>query len=259
MNQQDRDRLAEQHIVALSGGKDSTALALRLAEVEPRDYEYICTPTGNELPEMEEHWAKLETLLGKPLMRLAVYDGDGLIACIRDQKCIPNYRKRFCTRILKIEPMLKYLTAAAPCVHYVGLRADEEERAGIYGSIPGVTHRYPMREWGWGVEDVFDYLRHRGVSVPIRTDCALCFFQKIAEWKRLYRKYPDHYRVGMEIEQEVGHTFRSPQRDSWPAPLSELAIAFDGYRGLSLPSVDERQLGLFGNCDQEMFCRVCSL
>ena len=55
------------HIVALSGGKDSTALALRLAEVEPRDYEYLCTPTGDELPVMEAHWRHLETLLGGPL------------------------------------------------------------------------------------------------------------------------------------------------------------------------------------------------
>jgi 3'-phosphoadenosine 5'-phosphosulfate sulfotransferase (PAPS reductase)/FAD synthetase len=52
------------HIVGLSGGKDSTAMALRLAEVEPRDYEFICTPTGNELPQMLAHWAKLEALLG---------------------------------------------------------------------------------------------------------------------------------------------------------------------------------------------------
>ena len=44
------DHLAERHIVALSGGKDSTALALRLAEVEPCDYEYICTPTGMNCP-----------------------------------------------------------------------------------------------------------------------------------------------------------------------------------------------------------------
>lgn len=36
------------HVVALSGGKDSTALALRLAETEPRDYTYVCTPTGDE-------------------------------------------------------------------------------------------------------------------------------------------------------------------------------------------------------------------
>ena len=36
------------HVVALSGGKDSTAMALELAEREPRDYVYVCTPTGNE-------------------------------------------------------------------------------------------------------------------------------------------------------------------------------------------------------------------
>lgn len=35
------------HVVALSGGKDSTAMALRLAEVEPREYTYVCTPTGS--------------------------------------------------------------------------------------------------------------------------------------------------------------------------------------------------------------------
>lgn len=45
------------HIVGISGGKDSVALALRLQEVEPREYDYLITPTGNELPEMFEHWA----------------------------------------------------------------------------------------------------------------------------------------------------------------------------------------------------------
>ena len=47
------------HVIGLSGGKDSTALALRLMETEPREYELICNATGNELPEMVEHWAKL--------------------------------------------------------------------------------------------------------------------------------------------------------------------------------------------------------
>jgi tRNA(Ile)-lysidine synthase TilS/MesJ len=57
------------HIVGLSGGKDSTAMALRLTEVEPREYAYICTPTGNEPAEMQAHWSHLEGLLGQPLIR----------------------------------------------------------------------------------------------------------------------------------------------------------------------------------------------
>lgn len=58
------------HIVGLSGGKDSTAMALWLHVNEPRDYTYICNETGNELPEMHAHWALLEEVLGKKIIRV---------------------------------------------------------------------------------------------------------------------------------------------------------------------------------------------
>lgn len=43
------------HIVGLSGGGDSTAMALWLADNEPREYTYICNATGNELPALFDH------------------------------------------------------------------------------------------------------------------------------------------------------------------------------------------------------------
>ena len=49
-----RDEQGVAHIIGLSGGKDSTCLALLLKEHEPRPYNYVCTPTGNELPDMLE-------------------------------------------------------------------------------------------------------------------------------------------------------------------------------------------------------------
>ena len=58
------------HIVALSGVKDSTAMALHLAEVEPRDYTYVSTPTGDEPRDVPRHFDRLEALLGKPIIRL---------------------------------------------------------------------------------------------------------------------------------------------------------------------------------------------
>ena len=67
------------HVVALSGGKDSAAMALRLAELEPRDYTYVCTPTGDELPEMFQHWRGLAERLGKPLV--PVMGGGAARAC----------------------------------------------------------------------------------------------------------------------------------------------------------------------------------
>ena len=211
-------------IVAVSGGKDSTAMALRLREVEPdSNVSYICTPVGNELPEVFEYHDKLETMLGQKLTKLMPYGPiDGLEYLIHEMKMIPNHRARWCTRMLKIVPTIMFLEQHAPCVQCVGLRADEETRGGIYGDMEGVSQRYPLREWGWGLSDVVSYLEDRGICVPERTDCAWCYGQRLIEWKRLWQRHPALYQQAIEIEQQYGHTFRSPQRDTWPAPLDEL-------------------------------------
>lgn len=136
------------HVVWLSGGKDSTAMALRLAEVQPEtDWRYVCTPTGDELPDVLLHWAKLECLLGKPLEKVThKLDLNELIA---KMNALPSWRMRWCTRMLKIETAIAWYAKNAPCVAYVGLRADEPERqGGIFGA--SVEQRYPMRVVGLG-------------------------------------------------------------------------------------------------------------
>lgn len=153
------------HVVALSGGKDSTAMALRLAEVEPRDYMYVCTPTGDELPEMFAHWRKLGEMLGRPITPVI---GGTLKGLVKQWNALPNWRQRWCTRALKIEPYAAWLMKQPkPVVSYVGLRADEPEReGGDYANVPDVTMRFPMREWGWGLADVLSYLEQRGITIP---------------------------------------------------------------------------------------------
>lgn len=231
------------HVVGLSGGKDSTALALRLAEIEPRDYEYICNETGNELPAMLDHWARLEDMLGKPIIRVRYkYD---LRDTIRQMNMLPSVFARWCTRVLKIEPTIEYMEKLPKdSVLYVGLRADEEERKGLFGE--DITVRFPMREWGWKEEDVWKYLDQRGVCIPERTDCAWCPYQLLGEWRDLRTKYPDLYKEGIELEKEIGATFRSPGRDTWPADLESLAQEFDKGRKLRA-------------YNRGASCRVCSL
>jgi hypothetical protein len=51
---------------------------------------------------------------------------------------------------------------------------------------------------------------------------------------------------GVELEKELGHTFRSPGRDTWPADLESLGKEFDSGRKLR-----EYKRGTT--------CRVCSL
>lgn len=226
-------------------------MAIHLKEVEPDlDPDYICTPTSDELPEMFEHWRHLGELLGKPILPVVHHLGlNGLIAA---QGALPNWRQRWCTRILKIEPFARYLEAVAPATSYVGLRADEEDRpGGLYTDIPGVVMRFPLREWGWGIEDVYDYLDSRGVQVPDRTDCARCFFQRLPEWHALWRDHPAVYLDAERQEREIGHTFRSPGRDTWPAALADLRAEFERGR---IPRARQRKdsLPLFQ-------CRACTL
>lgn len=208
------------------------------------DFEYICTPTGNELPELFVHLDALEVRLGKPIKRLGI--GKSLHDLIHEMKMLPNFRARWCTRMLKIEPTIEYMQTLPPGSKlYVGLRADEETREGIYGE--DVESIFPFKEWGWDEAAVWRFLAEKGVAVPRRTDCADCYHQRIIEWRNYWRDYPDMYERSAQIEEQYGHTFRSPGRDTWPTALRDLAKEFASGRKI-------RGEGKQGN-----ICRVCSL
>lgn len=238
------------HVVAISGGKDSTAMALALKEREPRDYVYLITPTGDELPEMLAHWERLERELGQPLLRLGALTLDGLIERFG---ALPNWRQRWCTRVLKIEPCLAWIRQQADAVTlYVGLRADEEERRGIYSN--DVVTDFPLRRWGWGIGEVRGFLRSAGVRIPSRTDCARCYGQRIDEWFSLWRDHRDIFNDAAAQERATGHTFRSPGRDTWPASLDDLSAAFDAGR---IPRKSRVSLTLIDDDGDSQACRVC--
>lgn len=243
-------------VLAFSGGKDSTALALRLAETG-EDYDLFFTPTFRELPECVDHILRVRDLTGKRLIvRTAGRTLDQLIA---DQSALPNNRQRWCTRMLKIEPAKAYLLENPGSVLVVGLRADEELREGMWGEF--ATYRYPLREWGWGVKEVVAYNESRGVTVPDRTDCDYCYDQRLGEWWRLWKDRPDRYAHAEQLEALVGHTFRSDTRDTWPAALKDLRERFEAgdvpTRGkgriIPMPLFDSYDVA-GGNR-----CRVCSL
>jgi 3'-phosphoadenosine 5'-phosphosulfate sulfotransferase (PAPS reductase)/FAD synthetase len=231
-------------VVAFSGGKDSTAMVLRLAELG-EDFQLLFTPTGNELPDLHEHLAKIVARVGKTLITPANQTLDELI---RFHKALPNFRMRWCTRQIKIVPCIVWLKRNPGSTLAVGLRADEEHREGLYGSY--ATYRYPLREWGWKLADVVGYLKQAGVTVPKRTDCALCYGQRLSEWFALWRDYPAEFAKGEAYEEMTGHTFRSPQRDTWPAPLVQLRARFEaGDRPRGVEKLDQ----------DEQPCRVCRL
>jgi 3'-phosphoadenosine 5'-phosphosulfate sulfotransferase (PAPS reductase)/FAD synthetase len=248
-----RDKNGIAHVVGLSGGKDSTCLALALREREPRPYIYAWTPTGDELPSMLEHMQRLEQQLG-PIVRLT---NGSMATLIMDQLMLPNCHARFCTRLLKLKPFGAFMAAVAPAVAYIGLRADEDEREGArpggdYATLnTQVKQDYPFQRWGWEIDDVWRFLDERGVVVPERTDCARCPYQRLGEWYNLWQEHPDIYADAEADEFIIGFTYRSDQRDSWPASLRDLRLWFeDGH-------VPERSLRMMEK--RRGMCRACSL
>lgn len=250
----ERDAEGVAHIVGLSGGKDSTCLAVWLAENEPRPYNYVCTPTADELPEMVEHWKSLETKLGKPLLML---ENEGLVPLNKRMKAIPNWNMRFCTRLLKLKPYGDFIKNVQPAISYIGLRADEEEREGAtHGGdyvtkTDDVVQRFPLREIGFGIDDVYQFLMERQIRIPDRTDCARCFYQTIGEWYLLWKNHPEIYADAEAEELFHGHTYRSAQRDSWPASLRDLRAEFEKGR---VPEISLRMME-----KRKGMCRACTL
>ena len=239
-------------ICAFSGGKDSTAMALGLAETGV-DFKLLFTPTGNELPELYTHLIKIAQMTGKELI---IPKGPSLDTLIRDQNFLPSWHSRWCTRMIKIVPCITYLKRNPGCTLLVGLRYDEEARIGLYGEF--AKYRYPLREWEFTEADVLQFVEDRQITIPKRTDCALCPYQRIGEWYRLWKLNPEHYQQGIAYEKLTGATERSPsakpRKDGtlrWAVSLEGLAEQFKA--GDKPSTLDEN------NEEAKRSCRVCRL
>ncbi len=131
------------HIVPLSGGKDSTALAIYLSHTYPDlPFEYVFSDTGAELPETYEYFERLEHILGKKVTRITALEMLGVsekhgrspfdvILYEHYSGFLPSPRSRWCTRMLKIHPFEKYV-GSDKAYSYIAIRADEN-RSGYLG------------------------------------------------------------------------------------------------------------------------------
>lgn len=193
------------NIVAFSGGKDSSALAIYLHDPERwrkvlgkssthhrpplEKVEYVFCDTGTELTETYDYLDRLEAYLGHPIHRLRasvppsgpdepekspfdhyleLYGG-----------FLPSPNVRWCTRLLKLKPFEDYI-GDHPVISYVGIRADEgewrvdrktrqkyfEHRKGYISTKPNITTVFPFIEDDLVKDDIYRILEDSGVGYP---------------------------------------------------------------------------------------------
>lgn len=192
------------HVLSLSGGKDSAALAIYMRDRVP-EMEYIFHDTDKELPETYDFLARLEAILGKPIVKtsptdtfdhwLSVYGG-----------MLPSNHRRWCTRMLKLKPFENYI-GDGPVINYVGLRADEN-RTGYISTKPNIKAVYPFQDDGLVRADIIRILEESSLGLPpymawgrSRSGCYFCFYQQKIEWVRLKEQHPDLFERAKEYEE----------------------------------------------------------
>lgn len=224
--------MTERHILGVSGGRDSAALAVWMRENRPEiELEYFFTDTGKELPEVYDFLDRLEGFLGKPIARLNP-DRDFDYWLKEYGNFLPSPRTRWCTRQLKLRPLEHWLRAdldGGQIVHsYVAIRADEPSREGYQSTHDNMIVHLPLREAGVDRRGVIELLEGAGVGEPAyykwrsRSGCTFCFFQQKIEWVRLKREHPDAYADASNYE-KTAHANGTPFTWSQGESLEELA------------------------------------
>jgi len=205
--------MIERHVLGLSGGKDSAALAVHMRQTHPElDIEYFFTDTGKELPEVYEFLGRLEGFLGKPIARLNPQRGFDF--WLRQYNhFLPSPQTRWCTRQLKLLPFEQWikpmLANGERVFSYVAIRADEDYREGYSSTNKNLTVKLPFREAGIDKADVLDILESSGVGYPkyyewrSRSGCTFCFFQQKIEWVRLKERHPEAFEEAKSLEKDA--------------------------------------------------------
>ena len=194
------------HICGISGGKDSSAMALFMRDKVP-EMEYFFCDTGAELPETYDFLDKLEIVLGKKIERLNARKGfDHWFEVYRGT--LPSPQMRWCTTKMKIEPIEQWV-GEEEVISYIAIRADEAGRKGYVSSKKNIQARFPFIENEIDHAGVMRILDEAGVGLPdyyewrTRSGCYFCFFQRKAEWVGLSERHPDLWEKAVAIEQKI--------------------------------------------------------
>lgn len=209
------------YVASLSGGKDSTAMVLRLVEEKyPLDMVLFCD-TGLEFPEMYRHLEKLEAFLTVPLVRLRAEKSfeyyfleympkrrNPALAGVKGFSWA-GPRNRWCTGMMKINVINRYLKELQEkyeVIQYIGIAADEPKRIR--------EHRYPLVEWGMTEKDCLEYCYARGYDweglyeIFGRVSCWCCPLQPLQELRILRKRFPELWEKLLDWQIKTWRKFK---------------------------------------------------
>lgn len=155
------------HILGISGGKDSAALAIYMKQKYPNlKIEYYNSDTGCELTETEKLINRLEAYLGKIEKLRAASNTSEETPFHHFLKAmggfLPSPQARWCTKKMKLEELEKFV-GDDYAVSYVGIRGDED-RDGYISNKPNIQAIFPFRRNIWSLDVINKFLHNEALS-----------------------------------------------------------------------------------------------
>ena len=211
------------HIVSWSGGKDSSAMLIRMVEegmpIDDIVFIYVmATPTlGGEFPEMYEYIHRMECYIDRKITVVqSVLDFDTVFhQTYKTGKWagkiygFPLTCGAWCNSRLKIRTIQKHYKTYGEHIRYVGLAADEPDRIAKLEPFC----RTPLAEWGMTEQDCVEFLEKRDMLNPLyrkfrRLGCWFCVKQSLESLRVLRRDYPEYWAMLLEWDKESFRTFK---------------------------------------------------
>lgn len=244
--------MTERHLLGLSGGKDSAALAVYMKEKYPHlPMEYVFIDSGYELPETYAYIKKIEAVLGIKIIRVGgtINNSKNFLWWLKNKDYyLPSPKNRWCTELLKLKPLMEWTNnnCSGSIVHnYVGLRADEKRvRLGFKNSENLINH-HPFVENGLIYNDIKNILEGSGLGFPeyykwrSRSGCYFCFYQSKKEWIGLYKNHPDLFKKASDMER----TNKNGKKFTWNDDISlkDLVLLADIIENTNEPQLIEEK------------------
>jgi 3'-phosphoadenosine 5'-phosphosulfate sulfotransferase (PAPS reductase)/FAD synthetase len=159
------------HVLGISGGKDSAALAIYIKTKYPElELEFYSSDTGKELDETYQLIHNLEVYLGIKINILKAAENSSEDPFDHFLKMyggfLPSSNARWCTKKLKLDPFENYV-GTDPVISYVGIRGDEE-REGYISTKKNIQSIFPFRKNIWS-EDVTNLVL-KNENIPLLKD-----------------------------------------------------------------------------------------
>jgi 3'-phosphoadenosine 5'-phosphosulfate sulfotransferase (PAPS reductase)/FAD synthetase len=158
------------HVLGISGGKDSAALAIYMSRKHPDvNVEYYTCDTGKELNETYDLINKLNSVLGKNIRLYKSIDElnspeknpfDHFLAMYGGY--LPSATARWCTGKMKLEPFENEI-GTTPTISYVGIRGDEN-REGYISKKENIQSIFPFRKNIWSEDVMKKFLANSNID-----------------------------------------------------------------------------------------------